>query len=258
MTGVYERAVVERYKGRDALSLAVAVSLHLAGALVATHSGKAAPSAAPPEVEQAFDIDEQERPADPSPSPVGFEPRPVPAPTVTRIAARRAPALAASRPAQSLKTETEPPPPAAAQAGAVLAVTEATPVSAEPVSVGSAVAFAGGMTASSGSNNLAVVTPTARADGWLGGEGLDLTKGVFASRDLSAPAHLKGSTSWKCPWPSEAEQFAVDHATAHIVVEVARDGRPMASTIVDDPGSGFGPAAVRCAMQQLYTPARDP
>jgi hypothetical protein len=37
---------------------------------------------------------------------------------------------------------------------------------------------------------------------------------------------------------------------------VARDGRPTASTVVEDPGSGFGPAAVRCAMQQVYAPLR--
>jgi hypothetical protein len=80
----------------------------------------------------------------------------------------------------------------------------------------------------------------------------------FRSRvpDRSAPAHI-ARIEWICPWPRKADALDIDHATVHIEVEVTEDGRPLDAHIVDDPGSGFGSEALRCAMKQPYTPALD-
>jgi protein TonB len=138
----------------------------------------------------------------------------------------------------------EPPPPA--QAGKVIAQ---DPGPAEPLDLtgnvfvtGTADAYAGGVTSSSGTNPQAVesrvVEPTA------------------PPRDLSAPVGL-AEEDWRCPWPALAESADVNHAVAIVKVRVRADGTPTEASVVSDPGMGFGEAAVACALRARYQPARN-
>jgi protein TonB len=63
--------------------------------------------------------------------------------------------------------------------------------------------------------------------------------------------------SWSCPWPPEADAERIDEQTVVIKVVVAPSGAVHAATVVSDPGHGFGPAAIACALRHRFTPARD-
>ncbi len=72
----------------------------------------------------------------------------------------------------------------------------------------------------------------------------------------AAPVSLR-SGQWNCPWPDAAADLPLDEQTATIRVTVRADGSVENSVIVDDPGDGFGPAALRCARATRFTPATD-
>ena len=42
-----------------------------------------------------------------------------------------------------------------------------------------------------------------------------------------------------------------------VQVTVQLDGRVRAATLLNDPGHGFGPAAIACALRTRFEPARD-
>jgi TonB family protein len=63
---------------------------------------------------------------------------------------------------------------------------------------------------------------------------------------------------WSCEFPKEADEAGVDNARVRIRVHVAANGRATGATIVgDDPGHGFGAAALECAGRQHYVAALD-
>lgn len=72
----------------------------------------------------------------------------------------------------------------------------------------------------------------------------------------AAPVSLR-SGQWNCPWPDAAADLPIDEQTATIRVTVRADGSVEASEIVEDPGDGFAPAALRCARATRFTPATD-
>lgn len=72
----------------------------------------------------------------------------------------------------------------------------------------------------------------------------------------AAPVSLR-SEQWNCPWPDAAADLPLDEQTATIRVTVRADGSVEASEIVEDPGDGFAPAALRCARATRFTPATD-
>jgi protein TonB len=78
------------------------------------------------------------------------------------------------------------------------------------------------------------------------GEGLDHASAV------SLPEQ-----SWSCPWPAEAEAERIDEQTVIIRVVVNADGFAASAEMLEDPGHGFGRAAVACALHTRFTPARD-
>jgi protein TonB len=63
--------------------------------------------------------------------------------------------------------------------------------------------------------------------------------------------------NWSCPWPHEADAEKIDEETATIRVVVSTTGTVESVTVVSDPGHGFGPAAVACALRTRFMPARD-
>jgi protein TonB len=62
---------------------------------------------------------------------------------------------------------------------------------------------------------------------------------------------------WSCPWPAEADAEKIDEQTVVIRVVVAPSGKVESATVVSDPGHGFGPAALACALGTRFIPARD-
>ena len=73
---------------------------------------------------------------------------------------------------------------------------------------------------------------------------------------LSRPvALLEGN--WACPWPAEADAAQIDEQTVVIRVRVGAEGAVEAADLVADPGVGFGRAALACARQTHFQPARD-
>ncbi|MGD0674797.1 MAG: hypothetical protein ABSC94_05225 [Polyangiaceae bacterium] len=136
-----------------------------------------------------------------------------------------------------------PPRPARASAAVV-----ATASSVAPIVEGIAPSFAGGFTTSRGLSDLFVGDPDA-ADALLYG------KGSGGGGAVSTPPRIGGYVDWDCPWPDEAPR--TDHAIAHVTVDVTARGEPVGAKLVDDPGSGFGPRAIRCAMEAHYIPGHD-
>jgi len=172
-------------------------------------------------------------PPPPPPPPPARPPPPPPerAPTAPRVAAR-------------------PPPPA--QAGQVIA---RAPGPAEPLDLtgdtfvtGTANAYAGGVTSSSGTNPLPVESRV-----------VDPTSPPGPSVDLSRPAGLADVDWSDCGWPPNAQSSDLDRAVAVIRVDVRPDGTAASARIVRDPypGLGFGELAVSCVLRKRVTPAQD-
>jgi protein TonB len=164
-------------------------------------------------------------------------------------------------PARTMPHEPPPPPPAPAQAAKVLTAEtkpdEPLDLTGNTIVTGNADTFAGGFTASNGTNANAVHTMPG-PQGVPGGTG---TPQVAAppppGPDLSRAASLSGGTQWSCPFPPEADTAQVDEAFVSLRVEVRPDGTPVSVSILQDPGNGFGREARRCAMNKHYQAALD-
>jgi protein TonB len=144
------------------------------------------------------------------------------------------------------------PPPPPAQAGRIVAqephADMPVDLTKETFVTGNASAYAGGTTTARGTNPVAVPTastdPNARPT---------LRPG---EPDRGRPVTL-GDDEWRCPWPSEADTEQIDEQVVIIRVKVRADGTAAAVRLVADPGHGFGPAAIACALATRYSPARD-
>lgn len=110
--------------------------------------------------------------------------------------------------------------------------------------------YAGGYTAHSGTNAAPVPTPIvdpgAKAQPAPAGHEPDRSRPVGLTDD-----------DWSCPWPHEADDREVDEQTVVIRVDVRADGSVESAKVVTDPGFGFGPAAVSCALRTRFLPAFD-
>jgi protein TonB len=80
--------------------------------------------------------------------------------------------------------------------------------------------------------------------------------GGSGAGDQSGGVSLQGQ-DWSCPWPAEADTEKIDEQTVVIRVVVAPDGKVESARVLSDPGHGFGPAAVACALHTRFIPARD-
>lgn len=89
------------------------------------------------------------------------------------------------------------------------------------------------------------------ADALLYGDGLG-----GGSHDLSSPPRLGGYVYWDCPWPETSSTANIDRAVVHVTVDVTVDGKPAGVELVDE-DPGFGPYALRCALDHRYIPGRD-
>jgi protein TonB len=64
-------------------------------------------------------------------------------------------------------------------------------------------------------------------------------------------------SDWRCPWPDQAEAMDKNREDVVIRVVVSPDGHALSAHVLRDPGHGFGDAALACAKQTRFVPARD-
>ena len=178
------------------------------------------------------------------------EPVPPPSPPVPPMA----PSPPRARHSAPHEAVSRPPPPA--RAGRIIArepgPAEPRDLTADTFVTGTADAYAGGVTSSTGTNPNPVesrlVDPTAPPS--------PPSPPPPALPDLSRPVRLVND-DWRCPWPETAASADVDQTTAVVRVDVLVDGSARHAKIVRDPGMGFGEAAVGCALRERYDPALD-
>ncbi len=155
------------------------------------------------------------------------------------------------------KDEPPPPAPAPAQAGQVItAPDEPLDFTGQGFTQGNSATYAGGVTHAQGTATTAVRNVAARPDGVPGGTGTAAAPPPPAV-DKSRAAGLRGSSEWKCPWPSEADAEQIDEAYVTVQVTVGPEGRAKTVAVTSDPGHGFGREARLCAMRETYTTALD-
>jgi len=178
-------------------------------------------------------------PPEPPPEP---PPPSEPAPPLEATPPPTPPASTPRAPRTRLKVGNPP-----AQAGKVLAAPPgALDLTGDIFVQGKGDAYAGGATSPGGTGQ----RPVARA-------GTPPPQPAKPSRpSRAAPVSLR-SGQWNCPWPDAAADLPLDEQTATIRVTVRADGSVETSNIVEDPGDGFGPAALRCARATRFTPATD-
>ncbi len=224
------------------LALTVAGSAH--GALGWTALGRFVPTQAPDTeiTTELIDIDlpipeKAEVPPEPEPEP---EPKPEAKP---RSGQRARTPPAAIKPSEL------------ATAAAVVTRLDdpADPVDMTGFVVGTATAYAGGTTASSGTSTNAVRSQTGiNGDG--NGQSAPSNEPVV---DRTRPPGVVGDTEWNCPFPREADEARIRSATAVIRVAVDATDQVVRVEVIRDPSHGFGEAARRCAMSKTWRAARN-
>jgi protein TonB len=112
-----------------------------------------------------------------------------------------------------------------------------------------------GYVAGDGTGTKPTFDPRAQIGGKTGGRGTSSDKDAIVGPDRSRAAHVIGGFASDCDFPSEAK--GIDHMMVQVVVHVGNDGKAKNVIVVQDPGHGFGEAARRCALRQMYTAARD-
>jgi protein TonB len=220
-------------------TLLLAGLLALASVVAWMHTAQAAAAEKPEEIDVLRD--------DPPPPP--------PAPEATQ----ESEAKPAAPPPRAMH-EPPPPPPTPAQAAKVLAQepdpNEPVDLTGNTIVQGNADAYAGGFTASNGTNNNAVRAMPSPS-GVPGGTGPVQAAPPASTVDRSRGASLQGGTEWSCPFPPEADTAQVDDAFVTLQVDVGPSGAPSNVRVLNDPGNGFGREARRCANNRRYTTALD-
>ena len=224
---------VDRPLGRSVLAGALALSAHLVLLAWVTASGS---SLEPWSAQLAARLHEEiarERVVELTPPP----PKP---PPPAEPPARRAPVVRPVRHADS-----RPPPPA--QAGRIIAQEEAprgpVDLTANTFVTGTAQAYAGGVTSSTGTNPNPVETREVDPKAPPG----------VPDRSRRVALAEEGCHSW----PPEAEAEPVDHKDVALRLVVRPDGTVAFARLIGDPGRAFGAAAVECALRSRFDPQLD-
>jgi periplasmic protein TonB len=202
----------------------------------------------------AIETPEPKLPEPKLPEPKLPEPKPEPPEPARAEPARAEPTRAEPAPAppQPRAPSARPQPPAAPAAAAqVIAAEPDAPVdlTADTFVTGTASAYAGGATTARGTNTQPVspeqlTQPVAKDS-------------TAAARGTAARPVSLTSEHWRCPWPAAA--LAQDLYEQSVIVRawVRADGSVEQANVVDDPGNGFGAAAIACALRTRFNPARN-
>jgi protein TonB len=156
-----------------------------------------------------------------------------------------------------LPANAPPPPPAAAAAPIVTAPADPNQIEdmTNTIVTGNGPG-SGGVTMNEGSQGVGrgpgVPSPASSPAG---------TSKVAAPPPVPTVDHSKTASAmngdWRCPFPPAADIAGIDDANAVVEVVVRPDGTPASARIIRDPGNGFGPAAVSCAMRERFHAALD-
>lgn len=170
-----------------------------------------------------------------------------------------APAEAATAAASEAPPQGPAPPPRSppARAGRVVAAPPgALDLTGDVVVTGQASTYAGGATAPQGTSDRPV--PKASSEPGPAAPSPEPRPAPEGPprRDRSRAVAL-AADEWNCPWPDAAESLALDEQVAVIRVVVGPGGSVESAEIVEDPGDGFGAAALACARRTRFTPALD-
>lgn len=151
-------------------------------------------------------------------------------------------------PAPTPPSESPPPP---AEAGQVVAADESASQPLDftgfDISIGSAERYAGGITASSGTNARAVRTRVVDRPAEPAARGA-----TSRARPVGPPAR-----DWDCPWPAEAGALSIDEQFVVIRAVVRENGTVTSAELISEPGYGFGEVALACVRRQSFPPATD-
>jgi hypothetical protein len=134
------------------------------------------------------------------------------------------------------------PPSNPGSAPAAAASVVSSPEVGEPIPVGTAPTYPGGLTSSTGTGN--------EFGDEIGSGGAGLVP-----FDLSAPAHLDGRRAWTC-----VVDGAPDRTIVRVRALVRPDGSAVRAELVDDDGQAAEAVlrgAMPCAMREQYIPGRD-
>jgi protein TonB len=224
---------VAYFLGALALMQGFVVTAHAIAQIVAMDA-KAPPS----QVLQEIQVIREEPPPPPPAAPEPAKPEPAPPPRAIPH---------------------EPPPPPPAQAGKVLTQepdpNEPVDLTGNTIVTGNAEEYAGGVTTSNGTSQVAV--RAANAAGAPGNTGNAQAPPAPAGPDLSRPPAVTGSSEWTVPWPMEADTLQIDEALVSLQIGVRPDGSAAEVRVLGDPGNGFGRDARRYALNQHFQPALD-
>ncbi len=240
LDGLFEQRLRDQRRDRWWFLVALIVAAIAHGAFGWMVSHREAPEPPRPQTITSEFIDIDLPPAPPEPSSSDPAPQASPKPK----AKTRAP-----------RTTSKKSPPEYAQAAPIVTRPNdpSEPVDLTNFVTGTATAFAGGTTASSGTSK----TPISSAGDSAGDSKSKRPTGGVSAEDLSSPPSATGDTNWNCPFPLEADVERIRNATATIRVSVNAADTLVRVDIVHDPGHGFGEAARGCAMGKSWRSARD-
>jgi protein TonB len=234
---------------------AVALALLLHGAALAGARGLRHPAPATPARAEAII---QVEPLAEAPPPRAPETLAAPAPVPAAAPAPLRAAPGAPKPSED--PYDAPPSPARAAKALVREDDRVEERSANTVATGDGAATHG-QQSGQGKGEVPTADPRAGLDGQPGGTGSGpaTPKGAVAppAPDRSRAPGLVGGSSWRCPFPPEADAEQIDEAVVTIGVTVAPAGVPVSVRVIGDPGHGFGRAARSCALARQYAPGLD-
>jgi periplasmic protein TonB len=229
---------LDRPIGRSAVALAVATAVHVGLVAWATATGG---SLEPWTAQLAMRLHEElgrERIVEVTPPPP-----PKPAPPPERPPSHPEQARTA-RPTPR-RADSRPPPPA--QAGQIIAREEGPraplDMTGDTFVTGTAQAYAGGVTSSTGTNPHAVEEPEVDPQAPPGEP--DRSRRVAL---VEEGCHT---------WPAEAEAEPIDQKDVALRIVVRADGSVASARLIGDPGRAFGAAAIECARRSRFSPQLD-
>jgi len=196
----------------------------------------------------------------PEATPPPIEPTPPQPPPVVETTPK-APVPPKSKPQKAKKqqktapsTKDTPPgeiaPPA--ESGRVIA-TEPAPedpvdLTDDTIVMGTASAYVGGVSSNKGTNKVAV--PEGATDE-------NAAPTTNPGRPSRARAIQLAGGEWRCNWPSAAVNQDIYEQFVMLRVVVRQDGSLERAKVIEDPGHGFGEAAIACARRARFLPARN-
>jgi protein TonB len=222
-----------------AASLSLAAALHGGAGFAAIASRNGSNGDAPATAKRTLRIEHVVLLDPPEPPPVPEAPPPAPHKKAAAARARPAPEKAQAPP---------PPPPAAV--GQVVAAEESSSQAAvgfTDFTSGNSPTYVGGLSASPGTSVRAVRGATSA------------NRAAASGRSELSRAHPVGrpSLDWDCPWPSEAAALSITEQFVVLRALVRPDGSVASTSLISDPGHGFGRVALACARKQHFPAATD-